>query len=209
LKVRTKDRKVAESLALLLKTFGVSASVKMISSKALDCGCEDLFEVSVESVGNREKLLRMLEFTHSEDKLGEDAVDTISSQGLQLLKVRKVEVVRKSSLLYDIEVPETHVYAISGSLILTHNTTFHAGSPEEAIVRLTSPPIDLTPQQLSMIWLFITLGFREYKGLKRVVVRVDEPVLTSNTLILNNIYRYGEEVDLETLLKRLSKARDL
>jgi flagellar protein FlaI len=209
LKVRTKDRKVAESLALLLKTFGVSASVKMISSKAFDCGCEDLFEVSVESVGNREKLLRMLEFTHSEDKLGEDAVDTISSQGLQLLKVRKVEVVRKSSLLYDIEVPETHVYAISGSLILTHNTTFHAGSPEEAIVRLTSPPIDLTPQQLSMIWLFITLGFREYKGLKRVVVRVDEPVLTSNTLILNNIYRYGEEVDLETLLKRLSKARDL
>lgn len=208
LRVYMKSRKIAESLALLLKTFGISASVKLPPSEAGDSS-GDLFEVSLDGVECREKLKQILEFTHVRDTPSEVEVgNTTPKQELQFLKVKRVEVVRKRSLLYDIEVPRTHVYAISGSLILTHNTTFHAGSPEEAIVRLTSPPIDLTPQQLSMIWLFITLGFREHNGLKRVVVRVDEPVLASNALILNNIYRYGEEVDLETLLKRLSKARD-
>lgn len=208
LRVHTKDRKIAESLALLLKTFGISASVKSLLSEG-DDGLEYLFEISVDNSKDREKFLRIFGFTNDGNTLSEAKVEsTTPKQELQFLKVKRVEVIRKRSLLYDIEVPRTHVYAISGSLILTHNTTFHAGSPEEAIVRLTSPPIDLTPQQLSMIWLFITLGFREHNGLKRVVVRVDEPVLTSNVLTLNNIYRYGEEVDLETLLKRLSKARN-
>ncbi len=182
--MRAPSRKLAESLALVLKTFGLQPSVR--SSESGD------YEILAEE-GEVRRLLASPE----------------CGGGPVLLRVRRVEVVEKESLLYDVEVPGAHLYAISGSLILTHNTTFHAGSPEEAIVRLTSPPIELAPQQLAMIWLFVTLGFLEGEGLRRVVVRVDEPVLKSSTLVLNTIYRYGEEVDLETLTKRFTRARDL
>ena len=193
IRMRAQSRKLAESLALILKTLGAQPSVRALGP---DSGSG--YEVAVER-GSVERLSASASLADPGKEGG----------GLVVLRVRRVEVVDRESLLYDVEVPGAHLYAISGSLILTHNTTFHAGSPEEAIVRLTSPPIELAPQQLAMIWLFVTLGFLEGEGLKRVVARVDEPVLKSNTLVLNTIYRYGEEADLETLLKRFARARDL
>jgi len=63
--------------------------------------------------------------------------------GLSLHRIVKVEIVEKDSLLYDIEVPETHTFAISGGLILTHNSTIHAETVEAAVKRLTSPPMNI------------------------------------------------------------------
>ncbi|MCX8184593.1 MAG: ATPase, T2SS/T4P/T4SS family [Sulfolobales archaeon] len=200
--IHTQSRKVAESLSLILKTLKVSSSVRPSYSRG-----REHHTVYVDR-----DIDRFLYIVRKKKYINEDS-DTSESLKrigeLTLLRVRSTTVVEKDSLLYDIEVPEVHLYAISGSLILTHNTTFHAGSPEEAIVRLTSPPIELTPQQLSMIWLFITLGFIEREGLRRVVTRVDEPVFKSGTLFLNTIYRYGESLDLDTLIKRFSRVRDL
>lgn len=207
IKVRVPGRKLAESLALVLKTLGIQPSVKPVES-----GGDGYYEVSIETKEDVERFRRLIktECDRSHEGRGLDTVNPGQSEsGLVKLRVRRVETVEKQSMLYDIEVPGSHLYAISGSLILTHNTTFHAGSPEEALVRLTSPPIELAPQQLTMIWLFITLGFLEDKGLRRTVIRVDEPVLRSSSLTLNTIYRYGEDLDLETLLKRFSRARDL
>lgn len=195
-------RKLAESLLTLLKSLGVEASVNTSS-----------IEGSVLASG---KELYTLRFSYPSDqcterRLGEPNVSTPEGEGarkVRLVRIARVETTyRDGQLLYDIEVRPTHTYAISGSLFLTHNTTFHAGSPEEAVVRLTSPPIDLTPQQVSMIWLIVTLGFVKDGGLKRAVVRVDEPVMKLGTLVLNTVYRYGEEVDLETLASRVTRLR--
>ncbi|MEM4774898.1 MAG: ATPase, T2SS/T4P/T4SS family [Sulfolobales archaeon] len=195
------NRKLAESLVLTLKTLGVNSYIE-----TLKLGGDEQYEIRIVE-GKDEENFQILLGLRSSNR-GEATVSHRENK-LITLKVKKIDFIEKQSLLYDVEVPGSHLYAISGSLILTHNTTFHAGSPEEAIVRLTSPPIELTPQQLAMIWLFITLSFVEDGGLRRVVVRVDEPVLKSNSLILNTIYKYGEDPDLETLLKRFSRARDL
>ncbi|MEM2207514.1 MAG: ATPase, T2SS/T4P/T4SS family [Sulfolobales archaeon] len=203
-KMYAPSRKFAESLVLVLKTLGVRSYIEPPKP-----GTEEKYEICIVEEKDRENLLRVLGLKHySYENLFPATVSRKESE-LSMLKVKRVDFIEKQSLLYDVEVPGTHLYAISGSLILTHNTTFHAGSPEEAIVRLTSPPIELAPQQLAMIWLFITLSFLEDGGLRRVVVRVDEPVLRSNSLVLNTVYRYGEDLDLETLLTRFNRARDL
>ncbi|MCC6014706.1 MAG: hypothetical protein LM564_03265 [Desulfurococcaceae archaeon] len=190
-------RRLAESLLVLLKSLGVEASVDTPPRGDLAAGGD----------------VYVLRFTSSLDErcseigLGGAALAPVS--GVKPVRVARVEVVRRDGqLLYDIEVAPTHTYAVSGSLFLTHNTTFHAGNPEEALVRLTSPPIDLTPQQVSMIWLIVTLGFVRDSGLKRAVIRVDEPVMKLGTLVLNTVYRYGEEVNLETLLSRVTRLRN-
>ncbi|MEM0196144.1 MAG: ATPase, T2SS/T4P/T4SS family [Sulfolobales archaeon] len=203
-KILAPNKKLAESLVLILKTLGVKSYVE-----ALKLGSDEQYEIRIAEEKDKETLQILLGLKQSNCEILPPTTVSHEENELTILKVKRVDFIEKQSLLYDVEVPRTHLYAISGSLILTHNTTFHAGSPEEAIVRLTSPPIELAPQQLAMIWLFITLSFVEDGGLRRVVVRVDEPVLKSNSLILNTIYKYGEDLDLETLLKRFSRARDL
>jgi flagellar protein FlaI len=190
-------RRLAESLLVLLKSLGVEASVDTPPHGDLAAGGD----------------VYVLRFTSSLDErcseIGLGGATLAPVSGVKPVRVARVEVVRRDGqLLYDIEVAPTHTYAVSGSLFLTHNTTFHAGNPEEALVRLTSPPIDLTPQQVSMIWLIVTLGFVRDSGLKRAVIRVDEPVMKLGTLVLNTVYRYGEEVNLETLLSRVTRLRN-
>ena len=71
-------------------------------------------------------------------------------------------------------------------------TTFHGGSPEEAIRRLTSHPIGLTQEQLGMFKLIITLGFVESEGgLKRTVIDVSKPYLEGGRLRLKRLFRRG------------------
>ncbi len=86
-------------------------------------------------------------------------------------------------------------------------TTFHGGSAEEAIMRLTSPPINLTAQQVAMFNLIVTLNYVVENGLKRAVVAIDEPVYDrgEDSVILNKIYEYGENATYDVLLSRLRK----
>ncbi len=86
-------------------------------------------------------------------------------------------------------------------------TTFHGGSPEEAIRRLTSHPIDLTQEQLGMFKLIITLGFIESgKGIKRSVIDVSMPYLDGNLLKLKRLYqRKTGKITEEKLIEVLTE----
>ncbi len=86
-------------------------------------------------------------------------------------------------------------------------TTFHGGSAEEAIMRLTSPPINLTAQQVAMFNLIVTLNYVVDCGLKRAVIAIDEPVYdkSENSVMLNRIYEYGEDVAYDVLVSRLRR----
>ena len=88
-------------------------------------------------------------------------------------------------------------------------TTFHGGNAEEAILRLTSPPISLTPSQVSMFWIIITVNYVINGGIKRAVVSIDEPIYSKedDIVYINNIYTYGEEVSFNELLNRCRKIR--
>ncbi len=88
-------------------------------------------------------------------------------------------------------------------------TTFHGGNAEEAILRLTSPPISLTPSQVSMFWIIITVNYVINGGIKRAVVSIDEPIYSKedDIVYINNIYTYGEEVSFDELLNRCRKIR--
>ncbi len=88
-------------------------------------------------------------------------------------------------------------------------TTFHGGNAEEAILRLTSPPISLTPSQVSMFWLIITVSYVVNGGIKRAVVSIDEPIYSreDDVVYINNIYTYDEEVSFDELISRCRKIR--
>ncbi len=88
-------------------------------------------------------------------------------------------------------------------------TTFHGGSAEEAITRLMSPPISLSPSQVGMFWAFITVSYIVESGIKRAVVSIDEPFYDKKTddVILHNIYTYDEEVEDRELIERSLKLR--
>ncbi|MCD6428453.1 MAG: type II/IV secretion system ATPase subunit [Desulfurococcales archaeon] len=88
-------------------------------------------------------------------------------------------------------------------------TTFHGGSAEEAITRLMSPPISLTPPQIGMFWAFITVSYIVETGIKRVVVSIDEPFYDREVddVVLHNIFTYGEEVAGYDIIERSRKLR--
>ena len=88
-------------------------------------------------------------------------------------------------------------------------TTFHGGNAEEAIMRLTSPPINLTPSQVAMFWVIITVNYVVDGGVKRAVVSIDEPIYSreDDDIILNNIYSYGENVTLDELIRRSKRIK--
>ncbi len=87
-------------------------------------------------------------------------------------------------------------------------TTFHAGSSEETVTRLMSPPINLSPPQIGMFWSIIVLNFVG-KNLRRCVTEVTEPIYDTKygELKLNTIYTYGEELNADELLSRSVKLR--
>ena len=88
-------------------------------------------------------------------------------------------------------------------------TTFHGGSAEEAITRLMSPPINLTPAQIGMFWAFITVNYIVESGIKRAVVSIDEPFYDreADDVVLHNVYTYGEEVAGYDIIERSKKLR--
>ena len=88
-------------------------------------------------------------------------------------------------------------------------TTFHGGSAEEAIMRLTSPPINLAPSQVAMFWVIITVNYVINNGIKRAIVSIDEPIYSreDDDIILNNIYSYGEDISLDELIRRSKRVK--
>ncbi|ADV64792.1 type II/IV secretion system ATPase subunit [Desulfurococcus mucosus] len=82
-------------------------------------------------------------------------------------------------------------------------TTFHGGSPEEVVARLTSPPISLSPQQVAMFTAVAFMGFAEKP--RRVVKRVSELIPGEGGVGYVDVWvreRDGLEAGLTDILKR-------
>ena len=149
---------------------------------------------------------------------------SLRSDGIRLVKVVDIEEVVKNSLLYDVEVPGTHSFAVSEGLILTHNSTMHAEGAEAAVKRLMARPMNIPPYLIKLLDMIIHITkYRSGKGVNRYVMtatevkridpRTEEPEL--NVIYKSRITESGgNEVEFfkpdESLtLKKISEVRGL
>ncbi|MCD6428906.1 MAG: hypothetical protein J7L12_04770, partial [Desulfurococcales archaeon] len=146
---QTVNRKLAESMALLLKTLGIYATVTVTdNSRGFRKGSNSVAYIIMISGGESKRRMakilgiRLPHRTYSRVR---------EVEGLSLHRVRRVDIVEKDTLLYDVEVPDGHIYAVSGGLVLTHNTTMHAEYIDAAVKRLTSPPMNIPENYISLI----------------------------------------------------------
>ncbi|MEM3975551.1 MAG: ATPase, T2SS/T4P/T4SS family [Desulfurococcaceae archaeon] len=154
------NRKLAESLVVVLRSLGIDAGVKVASSgKGLN-GRGNRATYVIRITRGKERFLRVMGVRGKSS----DHSKVTDNGNYLLYPVEKIEVVEKDSALYDVEVPAPHMYTISGGLIVTHNTTFHAESPEAALLRLVSPPISVDPQVLKLLNVFVKTNVFERGG---------------------------------------------
>ncbi len=165
----TINRKLAESIVVVLKSLGINASITLSNNnRGLSKNSSTIFVIRISGGESKQKFLRLMGIkenirTYSKTRRNGD---------LLLLSVKKIEIVEKDSLLYDIEVPGSHVYALSGGLILTHNTTFHAETPESGFRRLLMPPLEVSPAALDAIYIIVHLRRLLVKGKMRRVAEL-------------------------------------
>ena len=116
-----------------------------------------------------------------------------------LIPVSNVEIIEKDSLLYDIEVPGSHTYFISGGLILTHNSTMHAEGPISAVKRLMAPPMNIPPYLVKLLDIIIHITkVRGRNGVRRFVLsatEIEDIDLKTNEPKLRTIYKISVDTE--------------
>jgi len=108
---------------------------------------------------------------------------------------------------YDIELGDPHVF-VHGSLLLSHNCTFHAHDVKSAVYRLMSEPISLKPSFVSLIWAFVQMRSL-VPGVRRVTRVVEVVPRAPNRFALRRIFAWipGEDAFTpETPAEVLSKS---
>ncbi len=70
-------------------------------------------------------------------------------------KIISVEEIDFEGYLYDLTIEDNHNYVANGIIISNCVGTVHANSPEETIVRVTSPPMNVPNIMLSGLDLII------------------------------------------------------
>ena len=185
LTAQTVNRKLAESIIVVLKSLGILASLRIVDNTRGFAKKPSIIYV-ITIIGGDSKA-RMLEILNKRDMLKTKTYTKIKRyDGLYIHKVIRTEVIKKDSLLYDIEVPGTHMFAISGGLVLTHNSTIHAETLDYAIKRLTSPPMNIPPTYMKLLNVFIHL--------RRVITRIEKGVVKvqRRVTVVQEVVDYGK-----------------
>ncbi|WP_069807018.1 type II/IV secretion system ATPase subunit [Vulcanisaeta thermophila] len=98
------------------------------------------------------------------------------------------------------EVRGEEVHALFQASALGHGmlTTFHASTPNELIIRLTSPPLNVNPGNLQLL---STVVFTAIRNGRRQVVNVMEPRWVNGRLEFMELLNEQGEVDVERSVK--------
>lgn len=162
---KTVSRKLAESIIVVLKSLNINAGITYSKGQGRN---NTIYVIKINDGESKQKFLQLIGVRINKKTYSK----TRRKDNLLLLPIKKIEVVEKDSLLYDIEVPGSHIYALSGGLILTHNTTFHGETPEAAFRRLLMPPLNVSPAALDAIYLIVHLKRVLVKGRMRRVAEL-------------------------------------
>ncbi|ADY01958.1 MAG: type II/IV secretion system ATPase subunit [Vulcanisaeta sp.] len=105
------------------------------------------------------------------------------------------------------EVRGEEVHALFQASALGHGmlTTFHASSPEELLIRLTNPPLNVNPGNLQLL---TTVVFTAIRNGKRIITNIAEPEINNGEIEFKNVLTGTGDIDIERSmkLKILSKA---
>ena len=148
------NRKLAESLVVVMRSLGIIASIREVdNSRGFTSNSSIKRNIYFITVMGGLSKIKFAEILGLEKYLKDKRTySKVKSNGIFTLhKVVEVKFIEKDSLLYDLEVPEGHVYAISGGLVITHNTTIHAEHIDAAVKRLTSPPMNIPQSYIPLI----------------------------------------------------------
>ena len=203
------NRRFAESIALLLRSLGVVASVREVdNSRGVGGRKKNAYLIWILGGASKECFLKIAGYDCT-------IIKKVRRVGNLLLHpIVKIEVVEKNSLLYDLEVEnESHVHAISGGLILTHNSTMHAESPVSAVKRLMAPPMNIPPYLVKLLDIIIHITkVRLKSGIRRYVLSAAEIAdinLETKEPTLNYIYKVVIDEVLGAKLARFSPEESL
>jgi flagellar protein FlaI len=94
------------------------------------------------------------------------------------------------------EVRGEEVHAMLQASALGHGmlTTFHASTPEELMVRLTSPPLNVNTGNLQLI---STVVFTTIRNGKRLVTDIVEPSMNNGDLEFKSILTSSGDLEIE------------
>jgi len=93
-------------------------------------------------------------------------------------RVTEVREIPADEESYDIEVEGTHSF-VTGPGLVSNNCTFHSDDPNTVLIRITSPPINVSPESLTLITSIVNVArTKTYVGGKprhvRRVIRIFE-----------------------------------
>ncbi len=108
------------------------------------------------------------------------------------------------------EVRGEEVHALFQASALGHGmlTTFHASTPEELLIRLTNPPLNVNVGNLQLL---SSVVFMTIRNGKRIINNIVEPVIRNDTVEFKSILTSTGDIDIEksVKLRTLSKAYGL
>jgi len=110
------------------------------------------------------------------------------------------------------EVRGREAYTLFQAISLGHGgiATIHAGSPEKAIKRLTSNPMNIPMDQIPLLSCMIHMvKIRDKIGFKRRVSRVCEVVEEGDRVVLKDIFKYNYNEDRLEVVGRSSIKEEL
>ncbi|GAB6943649.1 type II/IV secretion system ATPase subunit [Vulcanisaeta sp. JCM 14467] len=98
------------------------------------------------------------------------------------------------------EVRGEEVHALFQASALGHGmlTTFHASTPEELLIRLTNPPLNVNYGNLQLL---SSVVFMTIRNGKRVINDIVEPVINNGSIEFRSVLTNSGDVDLKKSIK--------
>ncbi len=88
-------------------------------------------------------------------------------------EITEIKEIKHEGYVYDLTVKDNHTYIANGTIISNCMGTVHANSPQETIIRVTNPPMNVPQIMLSGLD-FIIVEHRYYDRKKGTIRRVSE-----------------------------------
>jgi flagellar protein FlaI len=168
------------------KTSLLSAIIACIPPTMKICTVEDTLELQVPHA-NWLRMHTRTGYTMTETKFDVDLFDLV-----------KLSLRHRPDYIIVGETRGEEIKALTHAAALGHSSasTFHAYSPEAALTRMRSPPMEVTEGGLMLIWCFVQMARVQMPDGKwvRRVTRIDE-VIPGKELSLAKVFRWDPRRD--------------
>jgi len=124
--------------------------------------------------------------------------DGLGSEDICFARIIRVSREPYDGFFYDVETEKGTF--LHSTCAVTHNCSFHGESPEAAIIRMKSPPMDVPEGNLMLIWCFTLLGRVKMPDgdMVRRVLEITEVVPRDGRIELTRLFTWDARRDAFT-----------